>query len=538
MSTSTRKTISLPTINEVEGYKTMEALIKFLGDQNIGLDDDDLKILRVQKLVGEVLLSLNVDELIRAGLKLGPAKKISTWIEKIKGEGKEQKLQAGSGVVKFWKKLLDARIIFLIPQDMKRVELNALNSYFMIKDNQICLDKGVIIDSDGILYKNRECTDVRLPSILINSFRGMLCLPDDGPAFTGCTITGTPGIGKTYFDGDVQEGDISLFRRTLKNPNNFLLIDAQASTFKYKAYMILLTSLKVERFNEAVKWLDLQYKNKKNDEGEEFTLELVGELLDKWKKCMNSIDKSGMPTDTISGRLVHLDAYETKTKIDVHNFVASSHEHLMIAGFRGNLFEDYAHLELQRGARKKYYNRPKSKTFALIDSFSLDNKTLDLYQITISKNHGMKIKGLNDLNKWRKDANNFNLYFVVPLNIFETFLLQKYKTTKDEDCKKIPGWINKITQYALEIDFGINKKGDDKNEDSSKKEMDNKVVKKRKMKKSDAMLGDDKIGEASGSNMGSAQHNLKCSRDAVLVENESGETSKKENKKDVKKRNR
>ncbi|CAG8846063.1 4634_t:CDS:1, partial [Racocetra persica] len=152
---------------------------------------------------------------------------------------------------------------------------------------------------------------------------------------------------------------------------------------------------------EIITLWDLQYKNKKNDEGEEFTLELVGELLDKWgpiprsvllkwddktyqkkydnlisksdlEKCVNSIDKSGMPTDTISGRLVHLDvksnftefvyrftssrvsdlmiqAYETKTKIDVRNFVASSHEHPMIAGFRGNLFEDYAHLELQRG---------------------------------------------------------------------------------------------------------------------------------------------------------------------------------------------
>ncbi|CAG8571957.1 11859_t:CDS:2 [Ambispora leptoticha] len=54
MSTSTGKTISIPTINEVEGYKTTEALIKFLDDQNIGLDDDDLQILQKQKLVGEV----------------------------------------------------------------------------------------------------------------------------------------------------------------------------------------------------------------------------------------------------------------------------------------------------------------------------------------------------------------------------------------------------------------------------------------------------------------------------------------------------
>jgi len=43
-------------------------------------------------------------------------------------------------------------------------------------------------------------------------------------------------------------------------------------------------------------------------------------------------------------------------------------------------------------AHKEYYNRPKSKTFASIDSFSLNDKTLALYHITVSINHGMKGK--------------------------------------------------------------------------------------------------------------------------------------------------
>src|SRR6185369_17922883 len=101
-----------------------------------------------------------------------------------------------------------------------------------------------------------------------------------------------------------------------------------------------------------------------------------------------------------------------------------SDEFPKIAGFRGNLFEDVAHRELQNGgtfrirclnndnsevieknieklecnwfmslkeAHKEYYNRPKSKTFASIDSFSLNDKTLALYQITVSTNHGMKV---------------------------------------------------------------------------------------------------------------------------------------------------
>ena len=81
-------------------------------------------------------------------------------------------------MVEFWKNLLDARIIFPIPQDFEDAELNALDSYFTIKDNQICLNKGVMIDSDGMLYENGECTGVRLPSILIDNFGKMLCLSD------------------------------------------------------------------------------------------------------------------------------------------------------------------------------------------------------------------------------------------------------------------------------------------------------------------------------------------------------------------------
>ena len=92
------------------------------------------------------------------------------------------------------------------------------------------------------------------------------------------------------------------------------------------------------------------------------------------------------------------------------------------------------------------------------------------------------------------NAKNINLYFVVPPDIFEKFPLQKYKTAKDEECQRIPGWINKITQYALEINLGINNKGakkrssdaiseDDKNEEASEKRMVNKDVEKRKTKR-------------------------------------------------------
>ncbi|CAG8719425.1 245_t:CDS:2, partial [Cetraspora pellucida] len=235
-------------------------------------------------------------------------------------------------------------------------------------------------------------------------------------------------------DGNVQRGDALQFYETLNNPNNFFLIDAQVLTFNYNAYMILFTSPKMERFNEALKWTgfneyfmpiwdqeeiftlwDLQYKNKKNKNDEEFILKLFGELLDKWgtindasrnyleaslgpiprsvlskwdskayqnkfdslinkfdlETCMKSINSSGMPTDIVSSRLVHLDVtsnfmkvvyrfaslkvsslitekYQNIKRTDVRNLITSSNDPISTV-FRGNLFEDYAHLELQRG---------------------------------------------------------------------------------------------------------------------------------------------------------------------------------------------
>ncbi|CAG8799547.1 10645_t:CDS:1, partial [Cetraspora pellucida] len=164
----------------------------------------------------------------------------------------------------------------------------------------------VITDSDGMLYDNGECTDVQLPSKLMDNFGGILCLPDGvfflgdrdygsrllirncylqlldltkkdskegGPARSVYTITGTPGIGKTYFglfilfyirciyykatvicndqnicygfspEGNVQKGDVNQFEEALENPENFYIADALMMK-KYPAYKILLTSPK------------------------------------------------------------------------------------------------------------------------------------------------------------------------------------------------------------------------------------------------------------------------------------------------------
>ncbi|RIB05470.1 hypothetical protein C2G38_2219556 [Gigaspora rosea] len=86
MSTSTREKIPLPTISDVERWENTEDIVNFLRSQNIGLKDKHFNILYEQEIDGSVFLGLNIDELIRVGLALGPAKKILALIEKIKEE--------------------------------------------------------------------------------------------------------------------------------------------------------------------------------------------------------------------------------------------------------------------------------------------------------------------------------------------------------------------------------------------------------------------------------------------------------------------
>ncbi|CAG8752473.1 14604_t:CDS:2 [Gigaspora margarita] len=243
----------------------------------------------------------------------------------------------------------------------------------------------------------QECTDVQLPSILMDPvFTGLRVLhgKEGGPARRDYVITGTRATviwndHNTCYEfsseGNVQEGDICQFDKTLKNEKNFYIADV-LTVKKYSAYKILITSLKVERFNEMLNDQVLfntscQFGIKKKSsrsgirikkimKAKKLTLELKYDNLivkAELEKCIISNDNAGMSTDTISGRLVHLDAksnltevvvsniliqaYQTKTRSNVRDFIISSHEHPMIAGFKGNLFEDYIHLELQRGGK-------------------------------------------------------------------------------------------------------------------------------------------------------------------------------------------
>ncbi|CAG8572241.1 8331_t:CDS:2, partial [Racocetra persica] len=168
--------------------------------------------------------------------------------------------------------------------------------------------------------------------------------------------------------------------------------------------------------------------------------------------------------------------YELKTRRSAQDLIMNSHEFPKFAGFHENIFEDFAHRELQKD-------------------------------------------GLKDLDRsltWKKDSKNISMYFVVPPDIFETFPRQKYKIIKDEDYQGgIPEWVSGITQYALEINLGIDNKHA-KKRSSNTISIDDKGNKdeavSRKKQKTKEGSGVDIVGETSKSNMSSMYNVKKCSR--------------------------
>src|SRR3954468_7967642 len=92
-STSTtvagNETVSLA--DEIKKYDTAK-LIEYLQGQDLGLDEDDEKILRKEKINGQDFFDLTQEELERHGMKLGPAKRLVKFAK----ESKEKKKRSFS----------------------------------------------------------------------------------------------------------------------------------------------------------------------------------------------------------------------------------------------------------------------------------------------------------------------------------------------------------------------------------------------------------------------------------------------------------
>ncbi len=78
----------LPSVEEVNKWKRND-VTKFLQDkkEELDLDDEDINIIKNNKVAGRDFLELNVDKLEKWGMKGGPAERITSLVNNIKGKG-------------------------------------------------------------------------------------------------------------------------------------------------------------------------------------------------------------------------------------------------------------------------------------------------------------------------------------------------------------------------------------------------------------------------------------------------------------------
>ena len=80
--------IPLPSVEEVNKWKQND-VTKFLQDKKEELDlyDKHIEVIKDQEVAGRDFLELNVDKLEKWGMKGGPAERITSLVNNIKGKG-------------------------------------------------------------------------------------------------------------------------------------------------------------------------------------------------------------------------------------------------------------------------------------------------------------------------------------------------------------------------------------------------------------------------------------------------------------------
>ena len=73
-----------------------------------------------------------------------------------------------------------------------------------------------------------------------------------------------------------------------------------------------------------------------------------------------------------------------------------------------------------------------------------------LFQMTVSSNHPVKTHGLEKVVSIGTDHDIYELYFVVPPEIWKNFTKQKY-VNGDSTIRRKGGFLSRVTQYVLEM---------------------------------------------------------------------------------------
>ena len=82
---------SVPSVEEVSKWKRAQVLTYLQSKKDeLDLDDEDLDVIRTNKVAGRAFLELTADKLMRVGLTMGPAESIEKLIRDIKSEGESK----------------------------------------------------------------------------------------------------------------------------------------------------------------------------------------------------------------------------------------------------------------------------------------------------------------------------------------------------------------------------------------------------------------------------------------------------------------
>ncbi|PKY19858.1 hypothetical protein RhiirB3_496000 [Rhizophagus irregularis] len=177
------------------------------------------------------------------------------------------------------------------------------------------------------------------------------------------------------------------------------------------------------------------------------------------------------------------------TRNQLQNFVEASSSLNDYATLRGTIFERIAHRKLLEGG--SFRTRPLFAT--TVSCFGMNNSKLPIpkrdklvfstvdevvpnryciptqknnasfdafvfpdtfFQMTVAESHPIIKHGLEKyVNK--ADNSDIKFYFVLPKEVYNSYQEQALHTTKRTVLKKVPPWVNRIKQYALEIELKL-----------------------------------------------------------------------------------
>jgi hypothetical protein len=182
--------------------------------------------------------------------------------------------------------------------------------------------------------------------------------------------------------------------------------------------------------------------------------------------------------------------YYVQQQRDLRIFLSTSTGLSPYGGIRGHLFESWSHNALRNGGRWPVrrltesaknsappslefglcglftfhhfgalsslpdgsYAAPSYSNLAAVDSLIKDGTRLRLFQMTVSAEHPVSGSGLQQLLAMFPGHCTVELYFVLPLEVYEKFGVQPYVSTKSQPLERIPEPLRNISQFALLMD--------------------------------------------------------------------------------------